>query len=179
MKKGFTLIEVILVIAIICILSGITFVASLGSLKSSKVEGFSIEALSLINKLYDYQSSRSDFVESDLETYNIVFEKNNNNVAVTLKNKDNEIDSIKVSNIVFISDINIRFKEEGYKTLGEDVNIYAISFNSKGEILRSLDNSFEILSNLEIEVFIGENYSKTIKISTPPMGNIFLEDEKS
>lgn len=179
MKKGFTLIEVILVIAIICILSGITFVASLSSFKSSKVEGFSIEALSLINRLYDYQSSKSDFAESDLDTYNLVFEKSENNIKAILKNKSNEIDSVKVSSLIFSDDIGIRFKEDNVKTLGEESNIYTISFNSKGEIVRSLDGSFETLNNLEIEFFIGKNYSKIIKISTPPRGNIFLEDGKS
>ncbi|MEF9952088.1 MAG: type II secretion system protein [Clostridium sp.] len=219
MKKGFTLIEMIIVVAIITILCGVVFLSSLSTLKTAKVEGFSNEALSLIRRLYDTQLSEGKFIDQVgtkvsgkynlASTYNILFESEdddgNNITGITavLRNKESVIDRVALSNITSIKDLTLTLDEviqEGNETTQntmyprEDdgtVDEYMITFDSRGRILRALDDDLDdyddyeeiqevkTLKNLSIKMSITDKIERIININTPPSGNIVLEKRGS
>lgn len=194
MKRGFTLIEMILVIAIITILSGIVFVSSLRSFRSSAVEGVSNETISIIKQLYDYQNTQGKFIDQVLNesknfnekdliaTYNVVFQFKNEEVNVELRNKENVIEKSSVSSISFTGDLEIVFNE-GNENILKKINKeelkdrkYILTFDSKGRVIRSIDN--EVLINDYLNIIVenkSANLSNSITISSPPRGNIIME----
>lgn len=189
MKKGFTLIEMIVAVAIITILSGVVFITSLSSFKNSKVEGFSNEALSLITQLYDIQSSKAMFLDqvtgegSDpTDTYNVVFEIEDNEVKARLRNKKDIIETSQITNLAFIGDLSVKFNEDNKseKILNpQNVKLatpYILTFNSKGMVVVSRESQTETLKSLSLTVGINEEKpERIIEISSPPAGNIVLK----
>ncbi|MEG0691322.1 MAG: type II secretion system protein [Clostridium sp.] len=217
MKKGFTLIEMIIVVAIITILCSVVFLSSLSTLKTSKVEGFSNEALSLVRKLYDLQLSEGKFVDQvgimykgkyDLaSTYNILFEsedddnKNITGITAVLRNKENVIDRVSLSNIISIKDLTITFEEKLLDDNADRLNTiypreddgsideYMFTFDSKGRVIRSFDDDLDddddddedlleirTIKNARIKFDLSDGgFERVISISTPPSGNIVLE----
>ncbi|KMT21285.1 type II secretion system protein [Clostridium cylindrosporum] len=199
MKKGFTLIEMVIVVAIITILSGVVFLSSLNSFRTSKVEGFSNEALSLISRLYDNQSSKARFLDqinsNNAEaTYNIVFEEDNGEIKAKLRDKQETIDEVLISNIASIKDMSLKFKD---KVVGEEetrdniilpkntssIKKYILTFDSKGRVVRTIEDGMgtpetKILKSLTIQIGIeNKNFFRNIIITTPPAGNIVMEKE--
>lgn len=181
MKKGFTLIELIVVVAIITILSGVIFTLSLNSFKNSKIKGFSNEALSLIKRLYDYQNSNAMFIDqvtdNDVEkNYNIEFKIQNEKLNIALRNKEEVIDEVLISNVSYIGDIGAEIQEEkdAYSKEVTTGNSYIFSFDSKGRVVSKAQD--KPLNSLKINIFINKKgYKNSIIISTPPSGSIILD----
>lgn len=187
MKKGFTLIEMIVAVAIITILSGVVFITSLSSFKNSKVEGFSNEALSLITQLYDIQSSKAMFLDqvsgvTPVDTYNVVFEVEDSEVKVKLRDKEDIIEISQITNLAFIGDLSVVFSEDNKNKKVLDpqnpqlTTSYILTFNSKGMAVVSREQKTETLKSLGLTVGInGEKPERIIEISSPPAGNIVLK----
>lgn len=170
MKRGFTLIETVVVVAIIGILAGISFTSMEKMNSGARLQSFCDEASSLIRKGYKIDSSVMDF-----DSAWVVFEKGLNGISFKLYKKEGNSEKIVgtiENNNVVLKEIKINGVD--YEVLKDGFNF---KFNNDGTILISSGNTSEINSDILELVFSLKNNEteKTIELKSLPPGSVVVK----
>lgn len=174
MKRGFTLIETVVVVAIIGVLAGISFTSMEKVNRGARLQSFCDEASSLIRKGYKIDSSAVNF-----DFAQIAFEKDLNGISFKLykKEKNNEkiVETVENNNVVLKEiKINGAYDEVLDKALKDGFNF---KFNSDGTILISNSNTSENKADILELVFSLKNSEteKTIELKSLPPGSVVVK----
>lgn len=171
MKKGFTLIEIIIVLAILAILLTISTINFGRFNQSSKVDSLSNDVAAMLKDVYEnsnkqlnYDSWKVEMIK-DGEIYKIFLKENDNvlrnietkNIDLTINNGNNDILLKDESIIQFDSNGNIRLKSKDKDALNYDLS-------------NEYDRLLIVLSYKK-----NSTIRKTIEINSIPPGNITIK----
>ncbi|CCJ33097.1 prepilin-type N-terminal cleavage/methylation domain-containing protein [Caloramator australicus] len=161
MNKGFTLVEIIIVLAIISIIAAVTTLNFVRLGKSSRVDSYANEIASMLKETYENSSK-----EMDYESWHVEIKKIGDKFYVELKgnNAQKEIELVNV-------DIIIK-NDSSTLTLQNSVSIM---FSSNGNVIVKYDDGTKLENeNLYVEICERNNPSikKVIEINSLPPGNI-------
>ncbi|CDF57614.1 prepilin-type N-terminal cleavage/methylation domain-containing protein [Thermobrachium celere] len=157
-KKGFTLIELAIVVAILGILISIAYMNFTKSLISSRLDSAANEIASMLRDVYENGNKSMDF-----ESYFISINENNGTYIVELVNKKEGTE--KVVRSVEYRDLTIYYGDSKFQ--GENV----IYFTPEGEVLNQDGQEINLIQIKNKS----ENNTKKVYIDKIPAGNIRVE----
>lgn len=161
MNKGFTLVEIIIVLAIISIIAAVTTLNFVRLGKSSRVDSYANEIAAMLKETYENASK-----EMDYENWYIEIKKIEDKFYVELKGNNAQKEVELVNTDIILKNDNSTL------TLQNSVSII---FSSNGNIIVKYDDGTKLENeNLYIEMFERNNPSikKVIEINSLPPGNI-------
>ncbi|MBZ4664297.1 MAG: prepilin-type N-terminal cleavage/methylation protein [Caloramator sp.] len=170
-KKGFTLIEMTIVVAILGILLSIAYMNFTKSIINSRLDSAASEIASMLRDVYENGNKSMDY-----DTYYIKISKNEGTYRIELiKKEENE----KVIRGTEYKDININFyleEKENNKSQVEFSNINYIFFTSEDglKVKYSLNEDGQEINLIQISNK-SESNSKRVYIDKIPAGNIRVE----
>lgn len=132
MKKGFTLIEMVIVVAIIGILLSVAYINFTRANCLAQVDSATNEIVAMLRDMYEYGNK-----ELDYNKYSLVVQSSSNELNITMKKDANEIRNAKFKNIeIIINKSNItsgiiKFNAEGKTKLdGNDFSEIKVKHKS-------------------------------------------------
>ncbi|SHF18590.1 pilus assembly FimT family protein [Caloramator proteoclasticus] len=170
-KKGFTLIEMTIVVAILGILLSIAYMNFTKSIINSRLDSAASEIASMLRDVYENGNKSMDY-----NTYYVKINKNEGTYRIELIKKEaNE----KVIRSAEYKDININFyieENENNKSKIEFRDVNFIFFTSEGglKVKYSLNEDGQEINLIQISNK-SENNSKRVYIDKIPAGNIRVE----
>lgn len=165
MRNGYTVIELILVIAVIGILTAVSSANLTKNLREAKLQDTCLEASSILDKAYTKGSQTLDYsayaVTFSKSGSSLILELSENGAALdTYEVKGINISSVKIDGTSYISmPLIIKFKHDGMISLNEGT-----SEEKTGDIV-------EIELNSESYTSI----TKTIEIKSLPPGSVTIK----
>ena len=164
MKKGFTLIEIIIVLAIIAILIAITNLNFIRLGQNSKIESSANDIAAMIKDVYENSNDEMDYTK-----WNVGINNQDDKFIVSLNNNGQTVRKIELKNTnIEINDGNSNIP------LGAT---YYIRFNSNGSIIIETNAATNEYENLNVKISDKGNSSicKTIEIKSIPPGNVIIK----
>lgn len=165
MKRGFTLIEVIVTMAIVSLLAGISAPKIISMSKKSRLEEFTLSFASIISEAYQNSNNEDDYSFWKVEIDNCY---SRDNVIVRLKKGDSIIKKIVPENIEL----------ELYETNTENFSdgIFEINFDSLGYLHCNSNSESHALDSMDIEVMEKGGYDgMMVHIKSLPPGTVTVE----
>lgn len=167
MKRGFTLIEMTIIVAILGILMSISYMNYARISIKSKLESTSDEIASMLKDVYENGNK-----EMNYKDYYVEIIKNGNKYEVSFKRQSNTIRQVDIKDFEFII--------EG-QTINTSNNYIYFSPNSEiflSHVKLEEDYDYKDIDDKKFSDIVikkSENISKKIHIDEVPSGNIIIE----
>ncbi|WDC83225.1 prepilin-type N-terminal cleavage/methylation domain-containing protein [Caloramator sp. mosi_1] len=166
-KKGFTLVEMTIVIAILGILLSISYINFTKSIIKSQMDSAANEVASMLKDVYENGNKSMDY-----NAYYLKIEKEEGTYKIKLFKNDKEVSVTEYKNI----DLEIKWiTQTENRTYEVQIENY-IYFSSEGEAVLKYDKTQEGEGiNQIIIISKSKNVSKKITIESIPPGSIKVE----
>ncbi|KRQ88080.1 hypothetical protein ABG79_00247 [Caloramator mitchellensis] len=164
MKKGFTLVEIIIVLAILGILIAITNINFVRLSQKSKLDSAANDIAAMVKEVYEKSNNEMDYTKWKIE-----IKRGSSNYNISIINNGQVVRSIELQNAI------MEFNDGNVNLSVDTVNL--INFASNGNIVfknNALNNEF-INFNIKLTNSSNSEIYKTIEIKSTPPGYVIIK----